>query len=163
MITLDTGKVVPLQRAIKYYKDQARCQRKLGITAPEYSSLLRILQRLAGPRSAPSAADLSRTLGGPEAAASRIEASFRPAHGDQGPGISNKSLLDRRFDISYRPVQPRVDCNVLPQNQRWQTAFQEQLGNEQLFSRTFDMAQSNQIPNVNLDRQAMDCRRSKLA
>lgn len=175
MITLDNGKPVPLHRAIKYYKDQARCQRKLGLTGAEYASMIRILQRMAAARpSAPvvqprldpramSSQPGMRPFGGPEAAASAIETSFqhRPMgqYGGQGPGVSNKSLLERRFDISYRPVNLLNQTNQQPSHQRWQAAFQEQLGNEQLFSRTFDMAQNNQIPNVNINRQAMDCRR----
>ncbi len=182
VITLDNGKCVPLERALKYHRDQNRCMKKLALTRAEYISLLKTLNALANPipkttmpvprldpRAQSSHLPPSAHLppSSPERAARMFEGSYRDSmiqktnqYHSEGPGVSNTSLLQRRFDIRHQPHGQQFPLPVqAPTLQhRWQTAFQEQLGNEQLCSRTFDMAQGNSIPNVNVDRQAMGCR-----
>lgn len=61
------------------------------------------------------------------------------------------------------PRAPANFSNINPE-QRIQQAYQDQLGNNQIFSRTFDLAQQA-MPNIGVERQSMACRRgqSKLA
>lgn len=103
----------------------------------------------------------------PSVSATHLEQNFGTVtHGSAG--ALNQNLLDRRFFgggdtiVNPRPAtrQPVVfNINNASQHQRWQQAYQEQLGNEQIFSRTFDMANYNSMPNVTMERQSMGCRR----
>lgn len=225
------NKVIPISKAMKYYKNQVKCQKKLSLTSDEYCELIdKLLKHLKqhkntvpqpnittiptginsksnlgylnqfdhkilpntyqatptapsmGPTSLPNSYE-NMHHGVPNNSADQIEGFFGNMTTQRQDANISQHLMNRRFSdltsnssliMPPRPGQPfdRLHNNItsqipglpvnfssnISQQDRWQQAFQDQLGNNQICSRTFDLAQET-APAINIERQGMTCRR----
>lgn len=136
------NKCISVKRALKYFKDPDRCQRKLGLNFKEYSQLIDKLSELYS--------NQKPTEGHSCAVGARAERPVRQLNTSRG----NQDLFERRFFNSHTLPSPVNFLRSTPNTEHWN----QSLGNSQIFSRTFDITQ-NTREGIDIERQTISTRR----